>query len=115
MASSVPETIRYFFDQHIPKAVAEGLRQRAVDVLTAQDAGRCSLPDPDQLEFARIEGRVLVSYDPDFLALAASGIEHAGIGWCEATKYGVGQLIHVLLLLHGVLSPDEMKNHVEYL
>jgi len=111
----VAEPIRYFFDQHIPSAVRQGLRQRGVDVLTAQDAGRCGLPDSDQLQFATGEERVMVSFDTDFLVLTASGVQHAGIGWCPATKYSIGQLLHMLVLLHGVLDRDDMKNRVEYL
>ena len=107
--------IRYFFDQHIPSAVAHGLRQRGVDVSTAQDAGRCGLPDADQLQFSTKDERVLVSFDTDYLALAASGVQHAGIAWCHAMKYSIGQLIQILLLLHAVLDADDMKNHVEYL
>jgi len=111
----VADQIRFFLDQHIPSAVAQGLKQRGIDALTAQDAGRCSLPDADQLEFAKQENRVLVSFDPDFLSLAASGIEHTGIAWCPATKYSVGQLLYALLLVHGALDQDDMRNHVEYL
>ena len=105
----------FFFDQHIPFAVAQALRQRGLDVLTAQDANRCGLPDHDQLSFAAGQQRTLVSFDPDFLALAQSGQLHAGIAWCPATKYSIGQLIHALVLLHGVLHRDDMRNHVEFL
>jgi hypothetical protein len=107
--------VLFFFDQHIPGAVANGLRQRGADVLTAQDAGRCGLPDLDQLRFTTAQDRVMVSFDPDYLALAQSGIAHAGIIWCPATKYSIGQLIQSLLLLHGVLDRDAMRNHVEHL
>jgi hypothetical protein len=109
------EPLRFYFDQHIPAAVAQGLRQRGIDVLTAQDAGRCSVPDADQLQFALTEERVVVTFDPDFLALAVSGVPHAGIAWCLATKYTIGPLIYALLLVHGVLDRDDMRNHVEYL
>src|SRR5262245_13290822 len=107
------EPIRYYCDQHIPAAVTQGLSHRCVDVLTAQDAGRCGLPDADQLAFALVEGRVVVTFDPDYIALAASGMHHAGIAWCPATKYSIGQLIYALLLLHAVLDRDDMHNHVE--
>jgi hypothetical protein len=83
--------------------------------LTAQEAGRCGLADTDQLAFATREERVMVTVDPDFLALHQSGIAHAGIAWCQAQKYGIGQLIQALLLIHGVLDRDSMSNHVEYL
>jgi predicted nuclease of predicted toxin-antitoxin system len=113
----VAEPLQFFFDQHIHGAVASGLRQHGVNVLTAQEAGRCGLPDPDQLAFATAQERVMVTHDTDYLALAASGVNHAGIAWCDATKYRnlVGPLLQMLLLLHGVLDRDDMKNRVEYL
>lgn len=109
------EPIRFFLDQHVPAAVAQGLRQRGIDVLTVQEASRCGLPDPDQLQFALTEDRVLMSFDSDYLVLAATGVQHAGITYCSASKYSIDQLIHALLILHGVLTRDDMRNQVEYL
>lgn len=109
------DAIRFFFDQHYPLAIATGLRQRGVDVLTAQDACRCGLPDAEQLAFATTEGRVVATFDPDYLALHQGGVAHAGIAWCKAPKHPIGTLIQLLFLLHAVYEPDEMKNRVEYL
>jgi hypothetical protein len=102
-------------DQHFPAPASRGLRRHGVDVLTAQEAGRCGLPDSDQLAFATAEERVLVTFDTDYLALHQSGVQHAGIAWCQEQKYSIGQLIQALLLVHGVLDRDAMRNHVEYL
>ena len=109
------DAIRYYFDQHVPSAVADGLRLRGIDVLTAQEAGRCGFDDSDQLQFATVEKRVMMTFDPDYLVLAASGVQHAGIAYCHATKYAIGELIQMLLLLHGVFEPKDMKDRVEYL
>lgn len=109
------EPIRYYLDQHIPGAVVNGLRQHGIDVLSAQEAGRCRLPDPGQLAFATVQDRVMVTFDPDFLALHNAGTPHTGIAWCPATKYRIGRLIQMLILLHGVVDRDEIKNRVEYL
>lgn len=109
------EALRFFFDQHVFGAVAGGLRQHGIDVLTAQDAGRCGLSDPEQLAFATAQARVMVTFDSDYLALHQAGVDHAGIAWCPATKHSIGRLIQALLLLHGVLDQDAMRNHVEYL
>ncbi len=73
------------------------------------------MPDPDQLAFATVEGRVIVTFDQDYLALDAGGVQHAGIAWCPASKYSIGRLISALVLVHFVMSTDEMRNHVEYL
>ncbi|HEY7424896.1 MAG TPA: DUF5615 family PIN-like protein [Gemmataceae bacterium] len=109
------EPIRYYLDQHIPGAVVNGLHQHGIDVLTAQEAGRCGLSDPDQLAFATAQERVMVTFDPDYLALHNAGTPHAGIAWCPATKHRIGSLIQMLILLHGVADRDVMKNRVEYL
>lgn len=109
------EPLRFYMDQHIPGPVSRGLARRGVNVLTAQEADRCGLPDAEQLAFAAAEGRVMVTFDPDFQALHQAGVEHAGIAWCPERKYGIGELIQALLLLHGVLDRDAMQNHMEYL
>lgn len=111
----MPERIRFFCDEHIPVAVSTGLKQRGMDILTMHDAGRSGIADVAQLQFASEHQLVLVTFDADFLNIAQSGTEHAGIVWCPATKYSIGQLIRCLLLVGTVLSPDEMRNHIEYL
>jgi hypothetical protein len=108
------DPLRFYFDQHIPGAVTTGLRQHGLDVLTTQEANRCGASDQDQLAFATADARVVVTFDPDFLALDAAGTLHAGIAWCPAAKYSIGPLIQALLLVHGVLDSDDMRNHVEY-
>jgi predicted nuclease of predicted toxin-antitoxin system len=55
----VPERIRLYTDEHVPRAVVRGLRERGVDVLTVSEAGRLGMTDEEHLRFARREGRVL--------------------------------------------------------
>ena len=107
--------VRFYLDQHMPPPIASGLRLHGIDVLTTQDAGRCGGDDPDQLVFASSENRLIVTFDPDYLALNAAGVTHAGIAWCPALKYSIGQVIAALVLVHGAMTPDEMLNRVEYL
>ena len=109
------DSIKFYFDQHIHAAIASSLETHGIDVLTAQDAGRCGMSDADQLQFAEANRRVLVTHDTDYLVLASTGVPHAGIAWFHATKYSIGQAIQMLLLLHQVLEQDDMVNRVEYL
>jgi hypothetical protein len=102
-------------DQHFPAPVTQGLRQRGIDVRTAQEAGGCGLADADQLAFARSEERVMVTFDSDYLALHQSGVSRAGIAWCPQQRYGIGMLVQLLELLHGISDRDKMRNHAEYL
>ena len=109
------DSVRFFFDQHIDPAVAAGLRRRGIDVLTAQEAGRCGIDDPEQLAFATVENRVVVTFDRDYLALNSAGIRHAGIAWAPAKKHSIGYLINALEIIHGVMTADDMKDHLECL
>jgi Domain of unknown function (DUF5615) len=111
----VAEVIRFYMDEHFPSPATMALRRRGVDVFTTQEADRCGVSDIAQLAFATTQGRVMVTFDPDYLALHRSGTEHAGIAWCPQQKYSIGELIQATLLLHAVLDRDSMRNHVEYL
>jgi hypothetical protein len=57
--------VKFLLDENLPKALARALRRRArhLDVLRVHDAGLGEATDPEVLEFAAAEGRVLVSRD----------------------------------------------------
>jgi hypothetical protein len=106
--------VRYYADEHIPKAVIRGLRQRGVDILGVADAALIGAEDITHLRHARGEGRVIVTQDDDFLRLAAAGESHAGLVYAPQHT-SVSALIHGLLLIHHVLDAEEMAGHVEFL
>jgi Domain of unknown function (DUF5615) len=108
------QTIRFYADEHVPRAVVNGLRQRGVDVLTVAEAGMLSASDENHLARARAEGRVLVTQDDDFLRLHAAGVDHAGIAY---TPQGtpIGTFIYGLMLIHQVLEAEEMDGRLEFL
>jgi predicted nuclease of predicted toxin-antitoxin system len=107
--------VRFYLDEHIPKGVVEGLRRRGVNVLTVQEAGRSGDSDEKQLAFAAREGRVLVTFDDDFLRLDATGVPHAGIVFSQTGRCTVGKMIERLMVISSVIEPSEMKNHIEFI
>ena len=107
--------IRYHLDEHIDAAVAAGLKLRGVDVTTTLDQGLDGVSDSEQLAFACSAGRVLVTCDSDFLALASSGTPHAGIVFWRARHRRLGQVVLDLVLLWRVAKAEEMTGHVEFL
>jgi hypothetical protein len=106
--------VRFYADEHIPKAVIRGLRERGIDILGVADAGLVGADDITHLRRARSEHRVIVTQDDDFLRLAAGGESHAGIVYAPQHT-SVSALIHGLLLIHRVLDAEEMFGHVEFL
>ena len=107
--------MKFYLDEHIPRAVAEGLRRHGIDVLTVQEAGRVGDPDRKLLAFAAMKRRVVVTFDDDFLALDGAGIPHSGIVFSHAGRRSVGELIEGLGLIANVIDPEEMRNHVEFI
>jgi len=71
--------IKFYLDEHVPKAVAKGLKRRGVDVLTVVEAGLRGASDEKHLVKAKSEKRVIFTQDDDFLRLQAAGNDHFGI------------------------------------
>lgn len=106
--------IRYYTDEHIPAAVAGGLRRRGIDVLTTAEAEMLGATDEAQLALAAEQQRVFFTQDDDFLSLHAGGINHMGIVYVKQ-GVSIGYMVRGLHLIFQLLSPEEMANHVEFL
>ena len=108
------EKIKFYTDEHVSKAVVNGLRMRGVDVLTVVEANMLGATDDQHLMKATQEGRVIFTQDDDFLRLHAEGNSHAGIVYVRQGT-STGKVIAGLMLIHQVLSDEDMVNHIEYL
>lgn len=94
--------LKYYFDVHIPKAVARELRRRGIDVVRCQEAGLHDIGDPRHLEYATQQGRVMVTHDEDFLKLddiwQNQGKRHAEImRFSNDLQGNVGYLVRELV------------------
>ena len=113
--------VRLYFDADaMQRAVVQGLRARGVDVTTANDAGIAGATDEEQLEFARSDGRVLISFNvSDFLAIhtqyLSQGKTHAGIILAPQQQYSIGERIRRLLKLAATRSAEDMRDRLEFL
>ena len=105
--------IKFLTDEHIPNAVANGLRARGVDASTAGEAEQVGVSDAALLAIARMQGRVVITADADHLRLHA-GVPHAGILFAPP-DVSIGRLIGGAMLMAEVLAADEMINQVEFL
>ena len=112
-------SLALYMDVHVRRAVTEGLRQRGIDVLTAQEDGTTRLDDPALLDRAMAVGRVLFSQDDDLLREAArrqtDGETFAGLIYGHQLRTTTGQTIRDLELMAQVYEPQDMVNRVEYL
>jgi uncharacterized protein with PIN domain len=107
--------MRFHLDEHVAHAVAAGLRLRGIDVTTTTETNLLSAPDEEHIAFANREERVIVTNDPDFLRIAATGSTHCGIAFYPQGKRSFGEVIRHLALMHDAMKEDEMRGRVEYL
>lgn len=107
--------LRYYFDEHLSDAIAEQLRTRGVDVVTAKEVGRANrtISDDEQLAFAHANGRVLVTKDRDYVMLAYSHIPNAGVILLQR-DLSIGGFVEYLELAANCYEPDEMQNRLEF-
>ena len=67
------------------------------------------------LERATAMGRVLCTYDSDFLRLAHEGAEHAGIIFAHQQKGSIGGWVREIRALHAQLSAEGIAGQVIFL
>lgn len=92
-------TIKDHLDEHVPTAVADGLRRRGIDVTTTAEAGLISAEDAAHLAFANRQSRVVVTHDDDFLSRHSRGEPHCGIAYCHGNDRSIGEIIQELVLI----------------
>jgi Domain of unknown function (DUF5615) len=96
--------VKLLLDEMYPRVIADQLRGRGHDVISVQDAPGRGSPDHEVLEYARLEGRAIVTENVrDFRPLAERQIEagetHAGLVFTTDRRWprhDVGALIDAL-------------------
>lgn len=111
--------IALYVDEHVAKAIVEGLVERGCDVFRVQDDGGRGRKDEWVLDRAQTLGRVVFTMDKDFLELASrcqkSGTPFRGIIYAHQMRYSVGQVVNRLSEVCRDESPETMMNWVKYL
>ena len=85
--------MKFYLDEDLSPRIAENLRKRGIDALSAHDVGNVQLSDREQLAYAAREGRCLVSRTArHFVVLSQEAIArqeaHAGIILCSPSHRG---------------------------
>jgi predicted nuclease of predicted toxin-antitoxin system len=107
-------------DQNFNEHIVDGLTRRnaALDLIHVRDVGLADSPDPVILEWAAMQGRVLLTHDrktiPRFAhARVAAGQPMPGV-FLVSDDMPIGQAIDELLIAIHCLSRDECKDIVKY-
>lgn len=98
--------MKFYLDEDLSPRIAERLRKRGIDAVSAFEAGNVQLSDREQLAYAAQEGRCLVTRNVrHFILLAQEAIRrqepHAGIILCSPNIRGfeTGTIVHAVTRL----------------
>jgi hypothetical protein len=110
-------TIRFYLDEHIRRAVAEGLEQRGCEAVMAVDAGMEGKDDDSEhLLYADEHGLVMVTFDRPFAGRTMARTDHAGlICISEKMRADVGGTIRLLIQFAEDHSPESASGRVFWL
>lgn len=108
--------LKLLADENFKEQIVNGLRRRlpGVDVTTVREAGLLGNEDPDVLEWAAREGRVLLTHDirtmKDFAyARVEAGERMPGV--LEIPDLlPIGRAIEELLLVVELVEPEEIRD-----
>ncbi len=113
--------LRLVSDENFNGAIVRGLlrQQPDLDLVRVQDVGLMQTPDPDILEWAAGEGRVLLSHDlatvpPAAYQRIADGKPMPGV-FAVPLRMPIGQAIDELLFLSVDAEHDEWQDQVLFL
>ncbi len=111
--------VSFYMDVNVEGPITRGLRQRGVDVLTAQEDGMGELPDEQLLDRAAALGRIVFTHDDDFLAEASrrqsEGVSFIGVLYIHQRDVLIGRCINDLETVASASNLDEYANQVRYL
>jgi hypothetical protein len=111
--------VALYLDVHVPQAVADQLRRRRIDVLTAVEDTRATEPDDYLLLRATELNRVIVTFDVRFKAMAEDwirmGREFFGLAYAHPLRISIGQLVSDLEMISLASDIADWRSKVEYL
>ena len=102
--------VKFYLDENLSPEIRNQLRLQGIDVIR----GPLRAKDTRHLHRATAMGRVVCTEDRDFLRLASSGIEHAGIIRGRQRRHSIGDWVKYLQLVHAACDAEEMRNTVSF-
>ncbi|ODS30038.1 MAG: hypothetical protein SCARUB_04856 [Candidatus Scalindua rubra] len=108
-----------YMNQHVPRAITDGIRLRGVDVITAYEDGASDMSDSELLDRAGELGRVLFTQDDDLIREAAQrqrkGSFFNGVIYAHQLHVSIGACIRDLEIIAKAGEPEDLESSVQIL
>lgn len=109
-----------YLDENIPPMLAQQLRRRGFDALCAHEVAMLGKSDEEQLEYAYRNGRILLTFDTDFITLAIQWLSeskhHSGVVISKEYKIGhIGELVKLCSRFLSQIQSEDVMDTTIYL
>lgn len=110
-------TLGFYFDEHMPRSVKEGLEKRDHEVVMAVDVAMVKKDDDtEHLPYATERKLVMVTFDRPFAGHTMSRTDHAGlICLSEKLRDDIGGMIRLLSEFAETHELPKTQGHVFWL
>lgn len=107
--------LKFYFDESVELAVSEQLAAAGLDVVSVHSLEALGEEDIVHLKRAIQMGRIIYTYDSDFLRLAKEISDHRGIIFAQAEKASIGAWQRELRALHSRLTAEQLEGQIIFL
>jgi len=108
--------VKFYFDEHSPRAVEKGLLKRGYEVVMAVDVGMTEKDDDSEhLPYATEHGLVIFTRDQPFAGRTAKRTDHAGLVCWTGDDDNFGGMIRKLITFAEQHSAEEVFGQVFWL
>ena len=104
--------IRFYFDEMMPRRVAEQVAAQSFEVIMAVDVAMTGKADPDHLTYAAEHGAMLVTRDAPFAGLTARHTDHAGLICWTGADNDFGGMVDKLTEFANAHTMDDVEGRV---
>lgn len=107
--------VSFDFDEMMSRRAARQLAHRDVVIVFANDVGMTGKDDPEHLQYATVNGHVMVTFDRPFAGLTAKSTDHGGLICLSGGQDDIGRMVRTLTGFAQDHAPDDVKGRVFWL
>jgi len=107
--------MRFYFDEMMPRPVANELIKRGHEVVMAVDVGMEEQDDPVHLQYASENGLILVTEDRAFAGVTANKTGHKGLVCWTGKQGAIGATVQTLSRFAEENASEEVAGQVFWL
>jgi len=111
--------LKIYTDENVDIRIADGLKRLGIKAFSAHERDMTGSADIEHFKYASSMKAVIFTHDHHFLKIAKESVQggenHWGIIFVEMNTLSIGECIRRLAFYAEILSPEEMKNQIEFL